>query len=174
MKTRLALVIALYALLAGPIAAQQMSAVVRPVPQDSTGIVDQNILTAAASAGQYRTFLKAVDAAGLTETLQEPGPYTVFAPTDAAFAALPPKELDALLAPANHDRLTMVLLHHISPQERTAADVRGKPGTIVAMDGKMITIDGRVDGARITQGDLKTGNGVLHGVDRVLGMSQVT
>ena len=117
------------------------------------------------------TFVSAVHRAGLTDTMNDLGPYTIFAPTDAAFEALSPGTLDALLA--DRDRLASVLSHHMAEGRFMAADVTGMP-TIRMLQGEPVTVtvqaDGstEIDGATVNQTDIQAGNGVIHVIDAVI------
>ncbi len=129
----------------------------------------RDIVDTAVAAGSFNTLAKALQTAGLVDTLKGPGPFTVFAPTDEAFAKLPPGTVDALLNdPA---RLRAVLTYHVVPSRATAADVanlksaRTVQGAEVAID----TSSGvRVNDARVTQADVLASNGVIHVIDTVL------
>jgi len=134
------------------------------------GTKAKDIVDTAVAAGDFNTLVTAVKAAGLVETLQGDGPFTVFAPTDAAFAAIPEADLNALLAAK--DKLTAVLTYHVVPGKVLAADVVGLnsattvQGSTVAID----TADGRVriDGANVVATDIETSNGVIHVIDQVI------
>lgn len=129
----------------------------------------KDIVDTAVSAGQFNTLVQAVQAAGLVDTLKGPGPFTVFAPTDAAFAALPPGTLDALLA--NHDQLRAVLTYHVVPGKVMAADVQ--PGQVATVQGSNlnITVDNgvvKVNDATVVATDVEASNGVIHVIDAVV------
>jgi uncharacterized surface protein with fasciclin (FAS1) repeats len=129
-----------------------------------------DIVATATSAGQFKTLLAALDAAGLTSALQGAGPFTVFAPTDAAFAKLPKGAVDALLK--DPEKLKAVLTYHVVPGNLKAADVLGG-AALVTLQGEALkaTLDGstaRVDGAAIVTTDLECSNGVVHVIDTVL------
>ncbi|MBI3156093.1 MAG: fasciclin domain-containing protein [Burkholderiales bacterium] len=128
----------------------------------------KDIVDTAVAAGQFNTLATALKAAGLVDTLKGPGPFTVFAPTDAAFAKLPKAQLDALLA--DKAKLTAVLTYHVVPGKVMAADV--KPGSVKTVQGASLTIatDGgvKVDGARVTATDIVASNGVIHVIDSVV------
>jgi uncharacterized surface protein with fasciclin (FAS1) repeats len=131
-----------------------------------------DIVAVAASAGTFQTLVAAVKAAGLVETLQGPGPFTVFAPTDAAFAKLPAGAVEALLKdPA---ALKAVLTYHVLPGRVMAADVvRSQGGTPATVQGQSLTIrvmDGKVmvDGATVVTADVDASNGVIHVIDTVV------
>ena len=131
----------------------------------------QNLLETAAAKGSYNTFGKAVEAAGLSETLAGPGPFTVFAPTDAAFASLPEGKLDMLLKPENKPELISLLNYHVVTGRKTAAQI-GKwdaARTVNGLSAAIKLVDNRVsiDGAQITAADIDAKNGYLHGIDKV-------
>ena len=132
----------------------------------------KNIVQIAAEAGSFNTLVAAVKAAGLAETLQGAGPFTVFAPTDAAFAKLPAGTVDALLA--DKQKLASILTYHVVSGKVTAGDivkahgampntVNGQPLDIVVRDGKVF-----VDGAQVMTADIHASNGVIHIIDSVL------
>ncbi|MBS3895890.1 MAG: fasciclin domain-containing protein [Xanthomonadaceae bacterium] len=120
----------------------------------------------------FSTLVAALKAAGLVDTLKGAGPFTVFAPTNAAFAKLPPGTLDNLLKPENRAQLTAILTYHVVPGRVLAADaarlttattVNGATAAIVASGGRVT-----IDGATITATDIKAGNGVVHVIDTVM------
>ncbi|NYT75650.1 fasciclin domain-containing protein [Alcaligenaceae bacterium] len=128
-----------------------------------------DIVDTAVSAGSFNTLVTAIKAAGLVETLKGPGPFTVFAPTDEAFAKIPKADLDALLA--NKKELTKVLTYHVVPGAMMAADV--KPGMVKTVEGsdlKISVVDGKVmvNNAHVIKTDIKASNGVIHVIDTVL------
>lgn len=118
---------------------------------------------------EFATLVRAIDAAGLSDALAQPGPFTVFAPTEAAFAALPQSVVDALLA--NPEALATVLRYHVAQGRHTAVELRTvQPSTI---DGRLLTVtmqaDGQaVNGALMTATDIAAGNGIIHAIDRIL------
>jgi uncharacterized surface protein with fasciclin (FAS1) repeats len=126
----------------------------------------------AAIAANFKTLVAAVKAAGLVDTLKGPGPFTVFAPTDAAFAKLPPGTLESLLKPENRDKLRSILTYHVVPGKVMAQDVV-KLDSAKTVEGQSLlikTINGAVmvGNAHVTQADIVTSNGVIHGIDAVL------
>ena len=128
-----------------------------------------DIVDTAKSAGTFNTLVTAVQAAGLTDTLKGPGPFTVFAPTDAAFAKIPKAKLDALLK--DKATLTKVLTYHVVPGTVKAADV--KPGDVKTVEGsafKVKVAGGKVmvDKATVTKTDIVADNGVIHVIDTVI------
>jgi uncharacterized surface protein with fasciclin (FAS1) repeats len=126
----------------------------------------------AAAAGQFTTLAAALDAAGLVETLQGPGPFTVFAPTDAAFAKLPAGTVETLLLPENKDQLTAILTYHVVPGTVMAADVV-RVDEAETVNGQMlsVTVTGdavMINEATITAADIGASNGVIHVIDTVV------
>lgn len=128
------------------------------------------IVEVAAANPDFSTLVAAVKAAGLVDTLNGAGPFTVFAPTNEAFAALPAGLLDKLLLPANKATLTKILTYHVVPAKVMAADV--KAGKVTTVEGGEITIatDGgvKVNEATVTSTDVAASNGVIHVIDKVL------
>lgn len=131
-----------------------------------------DIVDTAIAAGQFETLVAAVQAAGLVETLKGEGPFTVFAPTDDAFAALPDGTVESLLEPENLEQLQAILTYHVVPgkimaEDAMAADsattVQGQDITITTMDGSVM-----IDDATVIQADIETSNGVIHVIDGVL------
>jgi len=139
-------------------------------PGASDPMATGDIVAVASSNPDFSTLVKAVEAAGLVETLQGPGPFTVFAPTNEAFAALPAGVLDALLLPANKDALVKVLTYHVLPQQVMAADVTA--GDVPTVEGQTIavTTDGgvKVNGVPVIATDVAASNGVIHVIGSVL------
>lgn len=132
----------------------------------------KNIVDTAVAAGSFTTLARALTAADLVATLTGPGPFTVFAPTDAAFAKLPAGTLESLLAPENKDRLRRILTYHVVAGEVRAADVV-KLQSAKAVSGDTITVKvsgGKVhvDDANVTTTDIQASNGVIHVIDAVI------
>jgi uncharacterized surface protein with fasciclin (FAS1) repeats len=131
----------------------------------------KDIVAIASGDGQFKTLTKALTAAGLVPTLQGKGPFTVFAPTDAAFAALPKATLDDLLKPANKAKLTKILTYHVvsgavlstSLKSGDVPSVEKTPLKVVVAGGKVT-----VNGANVVKADIKASNGVIHVIDKVL------
>ena len=132
--------------------------------------MSKNILETAREAGSFTTLLAAVDAAGLSETLAGGGPFTVFAPTDEAFAKVPKETLEALLK--DRKALTGVLTYHVVPGMVTAADVvkLTSAKTVQGQEVKIVVKDGKVtvNGATVVKADIACKNGVIHVIDAVL------
>ena len=131
-----------------------------------------DIVDTAVSAGSFTTLVAALKAADLVGTLKGAGPFTVFAPSDEAFARLPAGTLDDLLRPENKARLTDILTYHVVPGKVMAADVV-KLQSAPTVNGKQLTIAAdaqgvRVDKARVVKTDIVTANGVIHVIDEVL------
>lgn len=123
------------------------------------------------SGDSFNTLEQAIQAAGLEETLNEPGPYTIFAPTDEAFAALPPEVLDQLLQPENQETLRQVLTYHVVPGSVTSPSIT--PGDVTTVSGESVAIEDNagaitVDGAAVIEPDIIASNGVVHAIDQVL------
>ena len=128
-----------------------------------------NILATARAAGSLHTLLTAIDRAGLSDALQHEGPYTVFAPSDEAFAKLPDGVVQSLLA--TPDTLADVVNYHLVPGRITAADIAGRISAETLQGEDLAISDNgaiRIDGARLVSGDVKASNGVIHIIDRVL------
>jgi len=131
-----------------------------------------DIVDTAVAAGQFQTLVAAVQAAGLVDTLKGEGPFTVFAPTDEAFANLPAGTVESLLEPENIDQLRAVLTYHVVAGKVMAADVveldsattvQGSRITISTMGGAVM-----IDQANVVQADIETSNGVIHVIDSVI------
>lgn len=130
-----------------------------------------DIVAVAAGAGSFKTLVRAIEAAGLTEKLRSEGPFTVFAPTDDAFAKLPKEELAKLLEPANKQKLAGILACHVVSGKVMAADVKTmKAKTVGGHELAIVVANGRVtvDGANVVKTDVVATNGVIHVIDSVV------
>jgi uncharacterized surface protein with fasciclin (FAS1) repeats len=132
----------------------------------------ENIVDTAVAAGQFKTLTTAINAAGLTETLKGPGPFTVFAPTDAAFAKLPAGTVENLLKPENKAQLAAILTYHVVPGAVMAADVV-KLTEAKTVNGKTVAVHATgssvmVNNAQVITTDIAASNGVIHVIDSVL------
>ena len=131
-----------------------------------------DIVDTAVAAGSFNTLVAAVQAADLVDTLKSPGPFTVFAPTDAAFAALPAGTVENLLKPENKDQLVAILTYHVVSGQTLAADLAGQRLSVPTVNGASVHIDGRngvkVEKSNVIQADILASNGVIHVIDRVL------
>ena len=133
---------------------------------------EPDIVDIAASNGNFNTLVAAVTAAGLVDTLKGEGPFTVFAPTDEAFAKLPAGTVDTLLMPENIDQLTAILTYHVVPGAVTSDQLAGQRLSVATVNGEEVHIDGRdgvtVENATVTTADIIASNGVIHVIDTVL------
>ena len=130
-----------------------------------------DIVDTAIAAGDFSTLVAAVTAADLVDTLKGEGPFTVFAPTDAAFAALPEGTVDTLLKPENKDQLVSILPYHVVPGAVMSSDLtEGMTAATVQGANVTFTLDGgaKVNSANITTADIAASNGVIHVIDKVL------
>ena len=138
---------------------------------DQPAVAKEDIVAVASGAGSFKTLVAAIKAAGLVETLQGKGPFTVFAPTDEAFAKLPAGTVETLLKPENKAKLVGILTYHVVPGKVMAADVKtmqaktvnGQELAIKVADGKVT-----VNGANVTKTDIAASNGVIHVIDAVV------
>ncbi len=137
-----------------------------------TRAADKDIVDTAVAAGSFKTLAAALQAAGLVETLKGKGPFTVFAPTDAAFAKLPAGTVDSLLKPENKAKLVAILTYHVVSgnvaaaevtKMKTAKTVQGSSVKISAADGKVM-----IDDSTVAKADIAASNGVIHVIDTVL------
>ena len=131
-----------------------------------------DIVDTAVAAGTFTTLVAAGTAAGLVETLKGAGPFTLFAPSDDAFAALPAGTVEELVKPENKAKLTAILLLHVVPGKVMAADVAGQVMDPATAGGATVHVDGTngvtVDGAKVVTADIECTNGVIHVIDGVL------
>ncbi len=139
---------------------------------DHAFAADKDIVQTAVAAGQFKTLATALDAAGLVPTLEGPGPFTVFAPTDEAFAKLPAGTLQNLLKPENKAQLVAILTYHVVPGRLMASDVvkahelktvEGQPLEVKTSSGAVM-----IDNATVTATDIAASNGVIHVIDHVV------
>lgn len=156
-------------LIGGGAALAALGACARPQGDD--------IIDVAAGNPNFSTLVAAIQAAGLVDTLKGDGPFTVFAPTNDAFAALPAGTVDSLLLPENRDQLVNILTYHVVRGQITAGDVLGTQQSVVTLQGGVLNVDGTVgklgtgvavNGANVVQADVFATNGVIHAIDQVL------
>jgi uncharacterized surface protein with fasciclin (FAS1) repeats len=144
-----------------------MTLVVVSIPAKAADIVD-----IAVSAGQFKTLVAAVTAAGLVDTLKSKGPFTVFAPTDAAFAKLPAGTVESLLKPENKSKLVAILTYHVVPGKVMSADIAGKKLSVATVQGGKINVNAMsgvmINGAKVVSADIAASNGVIHVIDKVI------
>ncbi|MCY7279573.1 MAG: fasciclin domain-containing protein [Sphingomonas bacterium] len=135
-----------------------------------------DIVDTANANGSFTTLVAAVTAAGLVDTLKGDGPFTVFAPSDEAFAALPAGTVEKLVQPEQSEALTALLLLHVLPGAVHSRDVAGQSLRPASAGGELLDIDGNdgvtVNGARVTTADIECTNGVIHVIDRVLQLAE--
>lgn len=171
---RLLTAAAAVALMTGFAHAQEAAAPAAPAPAASSPVVAKgDLIQTAEASGQFSIFLKAVGAVNLTSVLKTNQNLTLFAPTDAAFAALPAGELDKLMLPENGPMLQKVLTYHLINAKVDSTKIKGAKGEVKSVEGSPLLLDGSgatpmVDTATITQTDVMASNGVLHVVDKVL------
>ncbi|NND73292.1 MAG: fasciclin domain-containing protein [Rhodothermales bacterium] len=136
------------------------------------GGMKKDIVDTASAAGSFNTLVAAVQAADLVDTLKGEGPFTVFAPTDEAFAALPEGTVENLLKPENKDQLIAVLTYHVVPGKVMSADIAGATTNAATVEGQDLTIIATegvmVNDASVVSADIDTSNGVIHVIDKVL------
>jgi uncharacterized surface protein with fasciclin (FAS1) repeats len=144
---------------------------VAPAPATATAAAQGTIVDVAAASDTFKTLVAALTEAELTEVLKGEGPFTVFAPTDAAFAALPEGTIETLLLPENRDTLVKILTYHVVPGSITSdqiaagdvTTVEGSAATVAVTDNKVT-----VEGASVVQADILASNGVIHAIDQVI------
>ncbi|MDJ0994989.1 MAG: fasciclin domain-containing protein [Dinoroseobacter sp.] len=140
---------------------------------ETTGPGNATIARIATTSPEFSTLLAAAQAADLTDVLASEGPLTVFAPTNAAFAALPEGTLDSLLLPENKETLAAIVAYHVVPGSYPAASLVGKTGSLATAQGGSLKIDGtgssvKVNDAFVTQANITASNGVIHVIDSVM------
>lgn len=131
----------------------------------------KDLVDTAVEAGSFTTLVAAVEAAGLVETLKGDGPFTVFAPTDEAFAALPEGTVETLLQPENRDQLVAILTYHVVPGKVMSGDLSNnmEAGTVQGAPVTIMTEGGvTVNGANVVTADVEASNGVIHVIDAVI------
>jgi|SRR6056297_1002988 len=148
-----------------------LAACAQPDPGD-------DIVDIAASNPDFSTLVAAVQAADLVDTLKSPGPFTVFAPTNAAFDALPSGTVETLLKPENKDELTQILTYHVVPGQIGSEQIIGTRASVATVQGQSVHVNGqaggkygsavRVNDANVTTADIFATNGVIHVIDKVL------
>ena len=131
-----------------------------------------DIVDTASAAGSFKTLVTAVKAAGLVDTLKGKGPFTVFAPTDEAFAKLPNGTLDNLLKPENKKQLVAILTYHVVAGKVMSKDLAGQKTMAKSVEGSEIAVDAtngvKVDNAKVVKADIQASNGVIHAIDAVI------
>jgi uncharacterized surface protein with fasciclin (FAS1) repeats len=147
-------------------------AAVMALPFSAAHAGTKDIVDTAAGAGKFQTLITAAKAAGLVETLKGDGPYTVFAPTDEAFAKLPKGTVEDLLKPENKAKLAAILTYHVVPGKVMAADIKGKKTNVKSVQGGELAVDAtngvKINDATVTTADVSASNGVIHIIDTVV------
>jgi uncharacterized surface protein with fasciclin (FAS1) repeats len=147
-------------------------AAVMALPLSAARAETKDIVDTAVGAGKFSTLVAAVKAAGLVDTLKGPGPFTVFAPTDEAFAKLPKGTVEDLLKPENKEKLAAILTYHVVPGKVMAADIAGKKTNVKSVQGSDLAVDAssgvKINDATVTTADIATSNGVIHVIDTVV------
>ncbi|CTQ70194.1 fasciclin domain-containing protein [Roseibium alexandrii] len=142
------------------------------LPFSAAKAADKDIVDTAVGAGTFNTLVAAVQAADLVDTLKGDGPFTVFAPTDEAFAKLPAGTVEDLLKPENKDKLVAILTYHVVPGKVMSSDIAGKKADVASVQGDTIAVDAtdgvKVDDANVVTADIETSNGVIHVIDSVI------
>lgn len=167
-------IVASLALASVPATVHTTSQAAKPAPPSGTAAAaTSTIVQTAVAAGNFKTLVAAVQAAGLAETLGGPGPFTVFAPTDEAFAMLPAGTLEMLLKPENKKQLAEILTYHVVPGQAVYSDAIVKMTTVPTVLGRAASVkvvDGKVmvDGATVVAADVAASNGVIHVIDTVI------
>jgi uncharacterized surface protein with fasciclin (FAS1) repeats len=140
--------------------------------ESSQTTTQNDIVDTAVNAGTFNTLVTAVSAADLVGTLKSPGPFTVFAPTDDAFAKLPEGTVENLLKPENKDQLVAVLTYHVVPGKIMSGDIVGKTAMVETVQGSKLSVDATdgvmVDNAMVIAADIQATNGVIHVIDTVV------
>lgn len=158
-------------LLNGAIALGIVAVVASSVTFASEKETKMDIVDTAVKAGSFKTLAAALKAAGLVDTLKGKGPFTVFAPTDEAFAKLPPGTVETLLKPENKNKLVSILTYHVVAGDVKAADAM-KLKSAKTVQGQAVTIDAtdgvKINNAKVVKADIDCGNGVIHVIDAVL------
>ena len=152
--------------------AATLAAIVVTAATTSVRASEKDIVDTAVSAGSFNTLVAAVKAAGLVETLKGKGPFTVFAPTDAAFAKLPEGTVEGLLKPENKDKLAAILTYHVIPAKVMSGDIAGKSLKVETVQGSKVSVNATsgvmVDKANVVTADVVASNGVIHVIDTVI------
>ena len=132
----------------------------------------KDIVDTAVSAGKFTTLVAAVKASGLVDTLKSKGPFTVFAPTDEAFAKLPAGTVETLLKPENNEKLVGILTYHVIPGAVKSTNIAGKKTAVKTVQGADIKVNAMsgvmINDANVTTADIAASNGVIHVIDKVI------
>jgi uncharacterized surface protein with fasciclin (FAS1) repeats len=149
-----------------------LCAAVMVLPMSSAHAGTKDIVDTAADAGKFNTLVAAVKAAGLVDSLKGDGPFTVFAPTDEAFAKLPKGTVEDLLKPENKEKLAAILTYHVVPGKVMASDIKGKKENVKSVQGGDLAVDAtdgvKINDATVVTADIAASNGVIHVIDTVV------
>jgi uncharacterized surface protein with fasciclin (FAS1) repeats len=176
MKAGTPLLLAIAATSIAPVATALAQPTQAPQPGPSapaaTPAPAPGLLQVAAADGQFKTLLAAIEAAGLGPALSQTGPFTLFAPTDEAFAALPAGTVEELLKPENRERLRTLLRYHVITDAVPSTRLTGQQSSLTTASGAKLSVDGsdglRINEARVVRADIGASNGVIHVIDAVL------
>lgn len=142
------------------------------LPFSAAQASQKDIVDTAVGAGSFKTLVAAAQAAGLVDTLKGDGPFTVFAPTDEAFAKLPDGTVEDLLKPENKDQLVRILTYHVVPGKVMSSDIAGKTAEVATVEGSNISVDAtngvKINNATVVSADVEASNGVIHVIDTVI------
>lgn len=157
----------------GQLAVASLVAAPLPVGGWAVRAAPGDLVETALNAGSFATLLEAIEAADLADTLKGTGPFTIFAPTDDAFAALPDGKLGSLLEPKNKQELLKVLAYHVVPGTVTSGEIVGRTVSYETLEGSALEIDSagratKVEEAALVRPDIMASNGVIHVIDRVI------
>ena len=171
MKSKLLIAAAAAALLTPALSA--VDSVTNQNVAHAEAAVNVDIVDTAVAAGSFNTLVAAVKAAGLVDTLKGEGPFTVFAPTDEAFAKLPKGTVETLLKPENKGKLASILTYHVVPGKIMSGDIAKGTTMVKSAQGAKLTVKAgsggvMIDSAKVVKADIKTSNGVIHVIDQVV------
>ncbi|EFO34433.1 transforming growth factor-beta-induced protein ig-h3 [Roseibium sp. TrichSKD4] len=142
------------------------------LPFSAAQASQKDIVDTAVGAASFKTLVAAAQAAGLVDTLKGDGPFTVFAPTDEAFAKLPDGTVEDLLKPENKDQLVRILTYHVVPGKVMSSDIAGKTAEVATVEGSNISVDAtdgvKINNATVVSADVEASNGVIHVIDTVI------
>ena len=146
--------------------------IVLSVTIGAASATSKNIVETAVQSGKFNTLVAALKAAGLVNTLNGKGPFTVFAPSDTAFSKLPAGTVDGLLMPKNKAKLVSILAYHVIPGKVMSGDISGKKISVKTVQGSKISVDAmygvKINDSNVVSADIAATNGVIHVIDKVL------
>ena len=149
-----------------------ISVIALSVSIGAASATSKNIVETAVQSGKFNTLVAALKAAGLVNTLNGKGPFTVFAPSDTAFSKLPAGTVDGLLKPENKAKLVSILAYHVIPGKIMSGDIAGKKISVKTVQGSEISVDAmygvKINDSNVVSADIAATNGVIHVIDKVL------